>query len=145
MGFFIKVGLAAPAGFVLVSAIVGSKQSGTPATATTPASPPVAKAPQMKADVQVLHFGCTYSYGFAIVEGEICNISDAPISNLMVVATYYSSDEKLVRSDTAMVEYNPIMPGQKSPFKAMSTYNPMMRTCTVGFKRMFGGTVRVQQ
>ena len=46
-----------------------------------------------------------------------------------------------MKADTALVEYNPLMPGQTTPFKVMSTYNPVMKKCTIAFKEMFGGTL----
>jgi TM2 domain-containing membrane protein YozV len=144
MAFIFKISLAMLFGFVVMAAFVAPKYNDTPATAATTASP-VAKAPQSKADVHVVNFNCSRAYGFTTVDGEIRNISNSPISNLMIVASHYASDGTFIRSDSGMVEYNPLMPGQTSPFKAVGTDNPMISNCKVGFKRMFGGAVQAEQ
>jgi hypothetical protein len=96
---------------------------------------------EKKFELKLLSFNCSHQYGFATVEGEVKNVSGAPIADLMVVSSHYASDDTFIRSDDAMVEYNPILPGQTSPFKTIGSYNPAMATCNVAFKRMFGGRV----
>lgn len=128
----------------LTAADVGpTRNDGGPAMVA--ATAPAVAIPQPQAEVRLLGYHCSREYGFTTVQGEVRNISDAPISNLMVVASHYSSDGQFIRSHTGMVDYNPIMPGQTSPFRAMSTDNPMMSKCKVEFKRMFGGTVQVEK
>jgi hypothetical protein len=46
-----------------------------------------------------------------------------------------------VKSADAMVDYQPLLPGQTSPYKAMTTLNPAVASCQVVFKTMFGGAV----
>ena len=41
----------------------------------------------------------------------------------------------------ALIEYNPILPGQISPFKVMVTENPSMRKAGVEFKSLLGGAM----
>jgi hypothetical protein len=42
------------------------------------------------------------------------------------------------------VEYDPLLPGQRSPFSAITTGNPAITKCNVGFKQMFGGALSVK-
>jgi hypothetical protein len=144
MAFVIKVSLAVLVGFVLVGAMLGSKHDGHQATGAATVST-VAKEARPTPDIQLLNFNCSHTYGFTTVEGEIRNLTNSPISNLVVVASHSSSDGQFIKSDTALIEYNPIMPGQTSPFKSISTHNPMMSKCKVGFKLLFGGAVRVKE
>jgi hypothetical protein len=142
--FIIKISVAVLFGFLVLAVYIAPKNNSTPASAATTA-PPAAKAPQSKAEIQLLNFECSRAHGFMTVDGEIRNISSSPINNLMIVASHYTSDKKFIRSDSGMVEYNPLMPGQTSPFKAMGTDNPMMSKCHVGFKRMFGGAIEIEK
>jgi hypothetical protein len=127
--------------FVVILAMLGPPAPSASQSATTDVRIGLNAS---NAEVHVVNFACSYEYGFMTVGGEIRNISNSPIRNLMVVASHYASDGTFIRSDSGMVEYNPLMPGQTSPFKAMGTYNPMMSKCKVGFKRMFGGAVEIE-
>lgn len=81
--------------------------------------------------------------GFHIVEGQVKNISDQPLKNVTAVATWLDKDGGFIKSDNAIIEYNPILPGQISPFKTMSSTNPAMEKYSVGFKTLFGGSLAV--
>jgi len=79
--------------------------------------------------------------GYHIVEGQVKNISNEPLQNVTAVATWFDKDGGFIKSDNAIVEYNPILPGQTSPFKTMSSTNPAMSKYAVEFKTLFGGTL----
>lgn len=129
----LKIACAIAVGFIGIGAFLGKKSpsSTSPAVAAVPPAP----------EVRLINFRCSSEYGFTTTEGTVKNISDKPIQSLMVVGTHFATSGEFVKSDSAMVEYQPLMPGQTSPFKTMSTYNPMMAKCSVNFKRMFGGEV----
>jgi hypothetical protein len=44
-------------------------------------------------------------------------------------------------SDDALIDYNPILPGQKSPFKVYATWNPAMDNASISFKFMGGKSI----
>jgi len=46
-----------------------------------------------------------------------------------------------VTSEDAVLEYDPRMPGQTSPFKIMIRDNPLIKTFRVNFKHIFGSTI----
>src|SRR2546429_2198974 len=97
------------------------------------AAPAFAHAGAPAAELKVLSWHCerSNSGSYMILEGEVRNLTDAPISRLMAVARYHTKNDQFVRSDDALIAYNPIMPGQTSPFKIMSTYNPMTARCSL--------------
>ncbi|MER8546469.1 FxLYD domain-containing protein [Mesorhizobium sp. M1169] len=97
----------------------------------------IASLPKLKVE----SWQCTNEYGFAKVTGEVTNRSSEPIESLMVIGIFRTSNDEFVKSAEAMVDYQPLMPGQTSPFPAMTTDNPIMRNCNVAFKTMFGGLV----
>jgi hypothetical protein len=81
--------------------------------------------------------------GYHIVEGQVKNLSNVPLKNVTAVATWYDKDGGFIKSDDAIIDYNPILRGQTSPFKTMSSTNPEMSKFTVQFKTLFGGTLTV--
>jgi hypothetical protein len=82
-------------------------------------------------------------YGYHVVNGEVKNLSAVPLKRVVAVVSWYDGGGRLITSDTAMVEYNPIMPGQTSPFKTMTRSNPLMYSFKMGFTQMGGGTLTV--
>jgi tetratricopeptide (TPR) repeat protein len=96
---------------------------------------------QANAEIHLNNFNCRSQYGYVITEGEVTNISNSPIRHLEIIASIYSSDGSFMRSDSALVTYDPVMPGQTTPFKAIGPYNPMISTCKVAFKRFSGAVV----
>lgn len=79
------------------------------------------------------------SGGYMYVEGQVKNLTDRPLRNVQVVATWYGSDDTFITSDTGLVEFNPLLPGQTSPFKTMTRRNPSMSRFSVSFKQLLGG------
>ena len=82
-----------------------------------------------------------FSDNWAYVEGQVKNISDEPIRSVTAVATWFTADATFVTSDKALIEYNPLMPGQTSPFKTMTRRNPLMKNAEIEFAELLGGTI----
>lgn len=80
-------------------------------------------------------------YGYHIVEGQVRNISGESLKSVAVKATWYDKDDQFITSDDALIDYNPILPGQTSPFKTMTRTNPAMSKYSVEFKYLFGGVI----
>ena len=83
----------------------------------------------------------TIEYSHITVEGEVENISGEKLDNVQAVVMHYDSQNNLVTSDSALVEYDPLMPGQRTPFRVGTRYNPEMKTYIVDFKFLMGGTI----
>ena len=80
-------------------------------------------------------------YGYATASGEVKNISGAPLSNVEAIVSFYDRNGTFITSDDALIDYNPVMPGQTSPFKVMATENPAMKTARIEFKELMGTTI----
>ena len=80
-------------------------------------------------------------YDHAIVEGQVMNLTDRRIDNIEAVAVFKTADGALVTSDSSLIEYRPLLPGQTSPFKIYATANPAMKTASMNFKTMWGPTI----
>ena len=78
---------------------------------------------------------------FHIVEGQVRNISTAPLKSVVVVTNWYDKDGKFITSEDALIDYNPILRGQVSPFKTMARTNPAMARFDVTFKFFAGRTI----
>lgn len=87
-------------------------------------------------------WGCSRtSTGFMTFEGQAKNISGGPLRRIEAVVSYYTRDGTFLTSSTALIEYNPVLDGQISPFKVITRYNPEIATCNVEFKEFNGGSV----
>lgn len=80
-------------------------------------------------------------YGYAIAEGEVKNISAEPLKNVEALVRFYTDDKQFITSDDSLIKLNPILPGQASPFKVVTTYNPAMKRANIIFKYFMGGEI----
>lgn len=96
-------------------------------------------------DLELLswHWGQEYSY--AIAKGEVKNISGKKMKRVEALVIWYDAAGNMITSDASLIEYNPIMPGQTSPFKVIERYNPQMKTAKIEFKFMGGGQIATHQ
>jgi len=78
-------------------------------------------------------------YGYAVAEGQITNTSRESLENVTAVVTFKTKGGGFITSSDALVDFNPLLPGQTSPWKVMATWNPAMGTASVQFKKLFGG------
>lgn len=91
-----------------------------------------------QAHLVLLDWRWSEEYGYVTVEGQVGNISGRKLENVEAVARFFADDGTFITSDSSIIEYNPLMPGQVSPFKIMATHNPMMQRVSVAFKIMWG-------
>lgn len=72
------------------------------------------------------------------VEGEVVNISGDSLRYVAAVITWRDASGAFITSDKALIEYNPVLPGQTSPFKVISTRNPEMTRFDITFRTLSG-------
>lgn len=80
-------------------------------------------------------------YDFAIAEGQITNVGYESLKNVSAQVTYYTASGGFITSDDALIEYDPLLPGQTSPWKVITRGNPAMARATVEFKTLRGRTL----
>ena len=117
-----------------------SGRSSADSTSSTQSSADIPTAPE-PTPLEVQSWRCDKESGFIFVRGEVKNISSGKLENVIAVAEFRTKDGELVKAEDALVDYNPIMPGQKSPFSAGGTDNPSIRSCQVAFKYLGGGSI----
>lgn len=93
--------------------------------------------------LKCLAYTWSREYGYITLEGQVKNLTDEPIDGLQAVGSFYKGDT-FVTSDSGMVEYQPLLPKQTSPFRVMLTDNPAIDGATVEFKTLFGGTITTE-
>lgn len=93
-------------------------------------------------DLELLNWHWGNEYGYVTAEGQVKNISGRRLENVMAVVTWKDSNGNMITSDSALIEYRPLMPGQTSPFKVMESYNPLMKKASIGFKHLMGEEIR---
>ena len=92
--------------------------------------------------LELLSFNCHEEVGFCITEGQVKNISDKSLKNIIAVVMLYTATGDFVTADEAVVEYNPILPGQTVPFRVTTgNCNPAIKKCVVDFKEAWGGSI----
>lgn len=93
------------------------------------------------AKLEVLKWSWHTQYDYAIAEGQVRNISTEPLRNIEAVVIFKTRGGDFITSGSALIDYNPILPGQTSPFKVMATHNPAMDKASLEFKELMGGQV----
>ena len=80
-------------------------------------------------------------YGYIYARGQVKNICSESLENVTAVVQYYTNDGTFVVSDSALIDYNPILPGQVSPFEVMTRDNPAIARGEISFKFLLGGSI----
>ena len=75
------------------------------------------------------------------VEGQVKNISQQSLKSVTVVVSCYDANGAFVTSQNAMIQYNPILPNQVSPFIAYINNNPAIVNYKIEFKELSGGAL----
>lgn len=96
------------------------------------------EAQKAAAMLQLVSWNWSTAHGYVTAEGQVKNISNQSIQNAQAVVTFYTSGGEFITSSDALIEYNPILPGQTSPFKVMARHNPAMNKAGIDFKTLFG-------
>jgi len=97
--------------------------------------------PLYEPKLELLSWNWSEAYSYYTAEGEVKNISGESMERIEVIVLFYDQNDTFIKSASAMIDYNPILPGQTSPFKAMTTSNPAIKKARIQFKEMFGGTI----
>ena len=92
-------------------------------------------------DLELISWSWSEEHGYVTAEGQVKNISGQKLKSVEALVTWYDSNGTMITYDSSLIEYNPIMPGQTSPFKVMEQYNPAMKKAGIEFKFMWGSMI----
>ena len=110
--------------------------------ATSPVSAP---APTPVLEVLGWHWGRTGGGSFVEAQGQVQNLTTESLRNIQAVVTFFDRDGGFITSSKALITYNPLLPGQISPFRVIETFNPAMQKAQLEFATLFGGTLVVKE
>ena len=91
--------------------------------------------------LQLLSQSDERAWGYITVTGQVKNTSDIALDNVTAAVSYYDSGGKFVKSDTALIAYDPILAGQTSPFEVVTSDNPAITGYRVDFEFLLGGSI----
>lgn len=117
---------------------VATVDVGRTSPSSTASSSALTVPPPMGPLLEVQSWQCDKEYSYVFVRGEVKNISPEPLKNVVAVGEFRTKSGELVKSEIALLEYNPILAGQTSPFKAVGTDNPQIGNCGLSFKYLLG-------
>jgi hypothetical protein len=92
--------------------------------------------------LKLLGHGCRREWNYQICEGEVRNQTDQKLENVMAEVRFTGKTGTFIKSADAMIDYQPLMPGQTSAFKVVTTTNPEIWHFSIRFREMFGGELK---
>ena len=138
-------------GFFLLAIVLTSLSgedvgSSTSSGSSSSGANALEKAAQKAASpkLELLSFTDSRSANFITVEGEVKNISGEKMESVVAFVSTYDENDELVTSDEALIDFNPVLAGQTSPFSVLIQYNPAIVRYTIQFKKFWGGTIETK-
>jgi len=125
-------------GITLIISLAGCNGNTSFSQSPTPTS---ATAKTSSYQLESISRAWSREYGYITLEGEVRNISGLSINEIVAVAKAYTEDGTFVKSDDALIDYQPLLAGQASPFKVIMSDNPAIKSMRVEFKKFWGGTI----
>ena len=126
-----------PAIFVVILSAIGyfyiSSKSSPPSNANQPTLPEPDSRP-----LELISRKCGKENINVYVIGEVKNISSESMKDVMAVGRFRTKDGSLVKTEEAIIDSNPILPGQTSPFKVGGLDDPVITDCYLSFKNQSG-------
>ena len=92
-------------------------------------------------DLELIDWNWSSAHGYAEARGQVKNISGKSLKNVAALATFYDKDGGFIKTDSALIEFNPVLDGQVSSFTVMTTHNPAISKASVQFKFLMGGAI----
>jgi len=122
-----------------VAATAAARQEATAqAQAATSAAATARAAPKLS----LISASCgRYGGSYIKCEGFVKNLSGAKLENVEAVVVFVDESGAPVASADALIDYNPILAGQSSPWSVIATYNPAYTKWRIEFKELLGGTI----
>lgn len=128
-------------GVLVFLAFIGSLDKESPTVSTNDFRQAATNSELDKPPLELQSWSCDTEHGYIYLRGEVKNVSPRKIENLTVVGSFYTRSGEFVKSEVALIEYNPILSGQSSSFETIGTANPAITDCKISFKSLLGGSI----
>ena len=116
----------------------GPTQSNTSETtqpAEQPSQPQNITAPQDQSpppQIEILALTCSFTPVGPEVQGQVKNVSDQPLSYVIMSSAFHDDKGTFVSTeDNVQAQFDPILPGQTSPFDGYGGNNPAIATVQI--------------
>lgn len=93
---------------------------------------------ELVSDVQILSIKCAFTVVGPEVQGEIKNVSPQPLEYVVIMSSFFDGQDKFVSTTELNIAFNPLLPGQISPFDGYGGLNPVITKVTVAPAIMSG-------
>lgn len=93
-----------------------------------------AKAARAGSLLELTSFSWSRGNGYITAEGMVKNITDQKLGHIQALFIGDTKSGQMVSYEDSFIEFDPLMPGQSSPFKVMLQDNPMIATGYMKFK-----------
>ena len=74
-------------------------------------------------------------------KGQVKNTSNKSLQDVEAVVTFKDKEGKSIAQNSALIDFNPILAGQTSPFAVMEAFNPEINSASIQFKFLDGETI----
>lgn len=91
--------------------------------------------------LKLLDYNFDREYDYIIVQGQVKNISKESLKNVEALVEFFDEDDNFIKKDSALIDYNPILSNQTSPFEVITTDNPEIARYRVSFKNLLDGKI----
>lgn len=93
-------------------------------------------AGQAKPRLALLTSTSSRDAAYRVVAGDVQNISGESIRGIVVTATWYDAEKRVVSSSIGLVKDEPLAPGQRSTYRVTAKAKPGMAIYSVTFKNI---------
>jgi hypothetical protein len=93
-------------------------------------------------DVVILSLTCTPTSAGDEVEGQIKNLTSAPLADVVITTTFQTANGSFVSTSDSPAKFNPLLPGQVSPFDGYGEYNPDIGSVIIQPSILFGASLQ---
>lgn len=81
------------------------------------------------------------SINYVSVQGRVTNVSGAPMRGVIATVEFETESGGFISKVDALIDLNPILPGQTSTFDLSERWNPAMHNASLSFRRAGGGSI----
>jgi len=87
---------------------------------------------------------CNESYGYDECNGFVRNLTNTSMSSVEAVIIWLDASGTPQKSESALIDFDPLLSNQQSPWKVIGKHNPELTRYKVVFKTFGGSTIALR-
>ena len=96
------------------------------------------KQAKLNAKLKILGTSIRREYGYLLICGQIVNVSDRDMNNVLAIAECFSSNGTFIKKSDMLVDDTTIKPKKISSFSIVAEDEPAIKDVKISFKHFFG-------